>query len=80
MAHVDGDLFAAGLSAGKPGVAAAGQVEMTAGIQGGFGMRQTVTVLMSVQVRSPASASPSRDGTSGNSLCRYLTLTAPRPL
>ncbi len=45
-AHVDGDLFSAGLRAGQPGVAAAGQVEITARIQGGFGMRQAVAVLM----------------------------------
>ncbi|CUY18046.1 Uncharacterised protein [Serratia marcescens] len=45
-AHVDGNLFSAGLRAGQPGVAAAGHLEITARIQGGFGMRQAVAVLM----------------------------------
>ncbi len=64
-AHVDGDLFAAGLSAGKPGVAAAGQVEMTAGIQGGFGMSQTVAILMplaGIDAGRDADAVPARTG------------------
>ncbi len=47
-AHVDGNLFAAGLRAGKRGVSAAGQAEITARIQGGFGMGQAVAVLMSL--------------------------------
>ncbi len=45
-AHVDGNLFAAGLRAGKRGAAAAGQVETAARIQGSFGMGQAVAALM----------------------------------
>lgn len=64
-AHVDGDLFAAGLSAGKPGVAAAGQVEVAARIKPGFGMGQPVAILMplaGIDAGRDADAVPARTG------------------